>query len=188
MYTSREWDNAAQYAIPHQLPGSEVLTKAIALFVIPRASGEGGAGVWMQKKKGVCEDKGNGDWAVRPKWFLVPEDAVKDQCWEEDDCNVAVLYPDLQKRTGKRMPGIDELPWTMTDGTTLTSPEDQSSVVYLAGFFVTHCSASSARRMTCNSRKDMFFAGWDELSSTLFLVRCCSKGWQANRRRNQKAI
>ena len=113
---------------------------------------------------------------------------MKDQYWEEDDCNMAVPYPDLQKRTGKRMPGIDELPWTMTDGTTLTSPEDQSSVVYLAGFFVTHCSASSARRMTCNSRKDMFFAGWDELSSTLFLVRCCSKGWQANRRRNQKAI
>ena len=40
VYTSREWDKAAQYAIPHQLPGSELLTKAIALFVVPGAAGE----------------------------------------------------------------------------------------------------------------------------------------------------
>ena len=45
VYTSRYWSKARQYAIPHVLPGSEVLTKVIALFVIPGNSGEGGAAV-----------------------------------------------------------------------------------------------------------------------------------------------
>ena len=35
VYTSRYWSKARQYAIPHQLPGSEVLTKVIALFCHP---------------------------------------------------------------------------------------------------------------------------------------------------------
>ena len=43
-----------------------------------------------------------------------------------------------------------------------TGDEDQSSVVHLAGFFVSHCNASSARKMTCPSRENMYFAGWDE--------------------------
>ena len=43
-----------------------------------------------------------------------------------------------------------------------TGDEDQSSVVHLAGFFVSHCNAASARKMTCPSRENMYFAGWDE--------------------------
>ena len=99
----------------------------------------------------------------RPNWFLVPEDAVEDQCWEKPGCSEAVPFPDLQKRAdGKRVPGLGEVPWTTRNGTLEASDEDQSSVVHLAGFFVTHCSASSARRMTCKSREKMFSAGWDE--------------------------
>ena len=90
VYTSREWNKAAQYAIPHQLPGSEVLTKVVALFVIPGASGEGGAAVWMQKKQSVWSKKENGDWVGRPSWFLVPEDAMEDQCSEKPGCDEAV--------------------------------------------------------------------------------------------------
>ena len=61
VYTSRCWSKARQYAIPHQLPGSEVLTKVIALFVIPGNSGEGGAAVWMQKKQNLDAKR---DWPV----------------------------------------------------------------------------------------------------------------------------
>ena len=160
VYTSREWSKARQYAIPHQLPKSEVLTKVIALFVIPGASGEGGAAVWMKKKLSVWTEKEKGRWVGRQNWFLVPEDAVEDQCWEKPGCSEAIPFPDLQKRTdGKRVPGLGEVPWTTMND---TSDEDQSSVVHLAGFFVTHCNATSARRMTCKSREGMFFAGWDE--------------------------
>ena len=53
VYTSRCWDKAAQYTIPHLPPESEVLTNAIALFVVPGASGVGGVGIWKQKKKCV---------------------------------------------------------------------------------------------------------------------------------------
>ena len=75
----------------------------------------------------------------RPKWFLVPEDAVKDECWEKDTSE-AVPFAELQKRVSDgRVPGLGESPWTnMND----TGDEDQSSVVHLAGFFVSHCKAS----------------------------------------------
>jgi hypothetical protein len=53
VYTSREWKKATQYAIPHQLPGSQILTKVVALFVVPGESGEGGTAVWRKKKMSV---------------------------------------------------------------------------------------------------------------------------------------
>ena len=106
--------------------------------------------------------KEDGSWEKRPNWILVPAEDAADECWEKDDCTAAEPYPNLQMRTGKRVAGIGDTPWTTADGTTEDSGEDQSSVVHLAGIFVTQCSASSARRMTCNSREKMFFAGWVE--------------------------
>jgi hypothetical protein len=34
-------------------------------------------------------------------------------------------------------------------------------VVHLAGFFITHCTASSQRKMTCKSRESEHFVGWN---------------------------
>ena len=160
VYTSRYWSKARQYAIPHLLPGCEVLTKVIALFVIPGSSGEGGAAVWKKKKMAFWTQREMGRWVKGPKWILVPEDAEHDECWE-DDTSEAVPFPALQKRISDgRVQGLGEQPWTSRND---TGDEDQSSVVHLAGFFVTHCSASSARRMTCPSREGMYFAGWDTM-------------------------
>ena len=75
----------------------------------------------------------------------------------------AIPYPELQGRTGGRLAGIGEIPWTTSDGTTENSAEDQSSVVHLAGIFITQYSASDVRRMTSPSRDKMFFDGWDEM-------------------------
>ena len=95
-----------------------------------------------------------------PKWILVPKDAEHDECWEDDSCD-GVPFPALQKRASEgRVQGLGEQPWTSSND---TGDEDQSSVVHLAGFFVTHCSASSARKMTCPSREGMYFAGWDTM-------------------------
>jgi hypothetical protein len=86
VYTSREWKKARQYAIPHQLPGSQILTKVVALFVIPGASGEGGTAVWKKKKMSVHKQV-DGKWQKRPEWSLVPHDAVDDECWEDPSCS-----------------------------------------------------------------------------------------------------
>ena len=83
VYTSQCWEKAAQYAIPHLLPESEVLTKVIALFVVPGASGDGGVGIRKQKKRNVSERKEDGSWEKRPKWILVPVEDEADECWEK---------------------------------------------------------------------------------------------------------
>jgi hypothetical protein len=163
VYTSREWKKARQYAIPHQLPGSQILTKVVALFVIPGASGEGGTAAWKKKKMSVHKQV-DGKWQKRPEWFLVPHDAVDDECWEDPSCEDVVPYPFLQNRMEtRRKPGVGEVPWTNANGTPDKSDEDQSSVVHLAGFFVTHCSANVHKQlMTCQSRESEFFVGWSE--------------------------
>ena len=58
VFTSRCWEKATQYAIPPRLPGSAVLTKTIALFVVPGASGLGGVGVWKPKKEKRVRSQG----------------------------------------------------------------------------------------------------------------------------------
>jgi hypothetical protein len=63
----------------------------------------------------------------------------------------------------RRKPGVGEIPWTTANGTPENSDEDMSSVVHLAGFFVTHCSANVHKQtMTCPSRASEFFTGWEE--------------------------
>jgi hypothetical protein len=71
VYTSRIWCKARQYAIPYQLEGSRILTKVIALFVIPGASGEGGTAVWKKKRSRACTSKmprENGKHAPSSSW------------------------------------------------------------------------------------------------------------------------
>lgn len=161
VYTSRQWHKASQYAIPHLMEGSKVLTKAIALFVIPGASGHGGAATWAKKKASVSGDV-DGQWTKRPNWLLVPEDAVEDQFWEKPDSDDVIPYPMLQARTTqKRQEGRGEIPWTNQDDSTSAS-EEQNSVVHLAGFLVTRCTAQAARHMTCGSRDSDHFVGWEE--------------------------
>ena len=84
VYTSRCWEKATQYAIPHRLPGSSVFTKTIALFVVPGASGIGGVGVWKQQKRSVSDRIPDGSWGNRPRWFLVLEEDEADECWEKN--------------------------------------------------------------------------------------------------------
>jgi hypothetical protein len=125
VYTSREWKKARQYAVPHQLDGSSCLTKIIALFVIPGASGEGGTAIWKQKIRSVWGQNADGQWESRPKWFLVPEDAVDEACWEKEECEDPVPYPLLHNRIkNRRVKGIGEVPWTTADGTPDNSNED----------------------------------------------------------------
>ena len=162
VYTSQSWDKAQQYASPHRLPGSRVFTKTIALFVIPGASGVGGVGVWIKRKEALWEHKSDGTWESRPRWFWVLEKDVADEGWEEPGSK-AIPCPALETRKDGRLPGSGEVPWTTSDGTTSNSSEDQSSVVYLAGFFVSQCSASDIRKVTCQSREKIYFDGWDEL-------------------------
>ena len=162
VYTSQSWEQAQQYAIPHRLPGSKVFTKTIALFVIPGASGVGGVGVWIKKTEAFWDQKKDGSWEGRPRWFLVPEKDVADRCWEEPGSKV-IPFPELETRKDRRLSGIGDVPWTTSDGTTSNSSEDQSSVVHLAGFLVAQCSASDIRKMTCEGRGKMYFDGWDEL-------------------------
>jgi hypothetical protein len=151
VYTSREWSKAVQYAIPHVLDGSCCFTKVVALFVIPGASGEGGTAIWKKRIRGK-----------KNEWFLVPEDAADDAEWDQDTSDETVPYQLLQDRVkNRRLQGVGEVAWTTADDTPDKSHEDQSSVVHLAGFFITHCSASSQRKMTCNSRESDHFVGWD---------------------------
>ena len=75
---------------------------------------------------------------------LVPEEDVANECWEQDG-TAAIPYPELQGKTGGRLAGIGETPWTTADGTTANSGEDQSSVVHLAGIFVTHIARPVVR-------------------------------------------
>lgn len=98
-------------------------------------------------------------WTKRPDWLLVPEDAVEDKYYEKPDA-AFIPYPALLARTiQRRQEGRCEIPWTNQDE---FKSEDQSSVVHLAGFLITHCTAHPVRRMTCPSRKDQYFEGWDE--------------------------
>ena len=87
---------------------------------------------------------------------------MANECWEELG-SAAIPFPELETRKDGRIVGVGEVPWTTSDGTTLNSSEDQSSVVHLAGIFVAQCSGTDIRKMSCTSREKMDFDGWDEL-------------------------
>jgi hypothetical protein len=163
VYTSRAWTKARQYAIPQQLEGSRIFTKVIALFVIPGASGEGGTAVWKKKIKSVRQQNAEGKWENSPSGSWCRRTQLQMLVGKAPNVKMRCLTPLLQDRVNtRRKPGIGEVPWTTADDTPDKSNEDQSSVVKLAGFFVTHCSASSQRRMICSSRESEFFVGWNE--------------------------
>ena len=98
------------------------------------------------------------EWVRRPNFQLVWKegDAPPPQLTDDPE-QPAILHPEANKRqTEKRDPKTGERPWTNTDG----GDEDQSSVAHIAGFLVTHCSASSFRRSWCPSRK-YCMNGWN---------------------------
>ena len=70
----------------------------------------------------------------------------------------AIPFPELQERLKeKALKGSGERLWTRRD----ESAEEQSTVVFVAGFFVTHCSTSAYTRSVVGSRHDVGFDGWD---------------------------
>jgi len=150
VYTSRDFRKALSYSTPHRLPGSSLLTEIVLFLVIPGEEGEGGVAEWTKGNTEWFEV--GGVWTKRPKFQLTEPGMQLSR-------TVAIVCPELHARiTNKRDISKGEIPWTNMDE---HDSEEQSSVAHVAGFFVTHTSATVCRRSTCLSRAKECFDDWN---------------------------
>ena len=123
MYTSVHWSKAVGYAVPHLLPGSPLLTRVVALMVVPGSTSV--VGRWLLGS-GNWEDLGGGRWAKRPRWQIVADspDII-------DRARVpGVLDPHIDARRDMPLDSTcGAFPWTNVD---FEDGEEQSSAAHLA--------------------------------------------------------
>ncbi len=168
VYTTRNWEKALGYAIPHFLPGSDLIFRAVALLIIPGDASVGGAADWVHTNTATWIRAPTGGWTKEGKWKLQPRrptcmstmDAqLEDAIGNAADLTSETTLAELRKRKDiHRDPSRGEIPWTnvMDDGY-----EEQSSVAHVAGFFLTCQTAAGLKKTMMPSRKDLGFTDWD---------------------------
>ena len=159
VYTSRSWQKALNFAVPHKLPESTLFSQVVLLVGIPGQSAVGGPSMWYHQPKNRWLEHEN-NWVKLDKgWHLTKEDIKKGEATDEQ--LRAMLRDKLKSkcsRTHARAQGSGEVAWSNRNA---DFSEEQSGHVHVIGFVLGYVDSSCIKH-TRGKRHQIGLVGWDE--------------------------
>ena len=159
VYTSRQWQKAIQYAVPHLLPGSNLFTRIVMLVLIPGDNSDLGMGVWEHFKTSEWYDDGGVQKALPKGWHLRPDSQERPVAMNLETVKKYTEMQERFQRQSARTSGPGEAPWSNRDK---DDNEEQSGHVHLVGFLVTHGDTQHVKKTRTDKTRQLGFVGWDE--------------------------